>query len=94
MSNRVLTVQDLFFFPGTGARFEGHFILSSSDPGLEAITNEINEATSEVPKYQLLLKVRNIESYEITDCWINRFERHNSEYTKCYFFCNDIERLD
>ena len=89
-----MSVQELFFFPGTGAKFEGHFDLSSSDPGLAAIANEIKEATSEVPKYQLLLKLKNKESYEITDCWINKFEKQNDEYTKCHFFCNDIERLD
>jgi hypothetical protein len=94
VSNRLLSVQELFFFPGTGAKFEGHFVVSSSDPGLAAITNEIKEATSEVPKYQLLLKVKNKQSYEITDCWINKFEKQNAEYTKCHFFCNDIERLD
>lgn len=94
MSNRVLSVREVFFFPGTRAKFEGHFIMNSSDPGLIAIANQIKEAPSTIPKYQLLLKVRDKESYEMTDCLIHRFEEDSNEQTKCHFFCNDIEKID
>ncbi|MFB5600653.1 MAG: hypothetical protein ACE5SW_10550 [Nitrososphaeraceae archaeon] len=92
MLNRVLEVQEVFYFPGTAAQYEGHFLISSSDPILIEIAKKINESISEIPKYQLLLKVKNDESYEISDCCINRFDNSNPEYTICYFFCNDIEK--
>jgi hypothetical protein len=43
MVNRILNVQDFFFFPGKTARYEGHFLTSSSDPILVEITRKINE---------------------------------------------------
>lgn len=94
MVNRVLNVQDFFFFPGKTARYEGHFLTSSSDPILIEITKKINESVSEIPKYQLLLNVQNSKSYEISDCMIYRFENRNSEYTTCYFLSTDIEEID
>ncbi|HEU5460739.1 MAG TPA: hypothetical protein VFU79_00560 [Nitrososphaeraceae archaeon] len=94
MVNRILNVQDFFFFPGKTARYEGHFLTSSSDPILIEITRKINESISEIPQYQLLLNVQNSKSYEISDCRIYRFENRNSEYTTCYFFSNDIEEID
>jgi hypothetical protein len=94
MVNRILNVQDFFFFPGKTARYEGHFLTSSSDPILIEITRKINESISEIPKYQLLLNVQNSKSYEISDCRIYRFENRNSESTMCYFFSNVIEEID
>lgn len=94
MSNMVLGVKEIFFFPGSHAKFEGHFIMSSNDPELILMTNEIKQATSSIPNYQLLLKVKDRESYEMTDCLIHRFEEDGPEYTKCYFYCNDIERIE
>ena len=38
MINRVLNVQELFYFPGITSRYEGHFLISSSDPLLKEIT--------------------------------------------------------
>ena len=49
MVNRVLNVQDFFFFPGKTARYEGHFLTSSSDPILIEITKKLNESISEIP---------------------------------------------
>jgi hypothetical protein len=89
MVNRVLNVQDFFFFPGKTARYEGHFLTSSSDPILIEITS-----ISEIPKYQLLLNVQNSKSYEISDCRIYRFENRNYEYTMCYFLSTDIEEIN
>jgi hypothetical protein len=94
VSNIVLGVKEVFFFPGTRAKFEGHFIMNSTDPGLTSIMNEIKQATSTIPNYQLLLKVKDRESYEMTDCLIHRFEEDSREYTRCYFYCNDIERIE
>ena len=94
MVNRVLNVQDFFFFPGKTARYEGHFLTSSFDPILIEITKKINESISEIPTYQLLLNVQNSKSYEISDCRIYRFENQNSGYTKCYFLCNDVEEIN
>jgi hypothetical protein len=94
MVNRVLNVQDFFFFPGKTARYEGHFLTSSSDPLLIEITKKINESISEVPKYQLLLNVQNSKSYEISDCRIYRFENRNYEHTMCYFLSTDIEEIN
>lgn len=94
MSNRVLSVKEIFFFPGTRAKFEGHFTMKSNDPGLTSIANDMKQATSTIPNYQLLSKVKNSESYEMTDCMIHRFEEDNSEYTRCHFYCNDIERFE
>ena len=93
MSNSVLNVQDFFFFPGSTARFEGHFLMHTSDPILIEIAKHINESISEIPKYQLLLNVKNGKSYEISDCRIYRFENRNLEQTICHFFCNDIEEI-
>lgn len=94
MSNRVLSVREVFFFPGTRAKFEGHFIMNSSDPALITIANELKETATTIPKYQLLLKVQDTESYEMTDCLIHRFEPDSSELTTCHFLCNDIEKID
>jgi hypothetical protein len=94
VSNRVLSVREVFFFPGTRAKFEGHFIMNSSDPALITIANELKETATTIPKYQLLLKVKDTESYEITDCLIHRFELDSSELATCHFFCNDIEKID
>ena len=94
MANRVLNVQDFFFFPGKTARYEGHFLTSSSDPLLIEITKKINESISEIPKYQLLLNVQNSKSYEISDCRIYRFENRNYEHTMCYFLSTDIEEIN
>jgi hypothetical protein len=94
MVNRVLNVQDFFFFPGKTAKFEGHFLTSSFDPILIEITKKINESVSEIPKYQLLLNVQNSKSYEISDCRIYRFENQSSDHTMCYFFSNDIEEIN
>jgi len=94
MVNRVLNVQDFFFFPGKTARYEGHFLTSSSDPILIEITKKINESISEIPKYQLLLNVQNSKSYEISDCRIYRFENRNYEHTMCYFLSTDIEAIN
>ena len=94
MANRVLNVQDFFFFPGKTARYEGHFLTSSSDPILIEITKKINESISEIPKYQLLLNVQNSKSYEISDCRIYRFENRNYEHTLCYFLSTDIEEIN
>ncbi len=94
MANRVLNVQDFFFFPGKTARYEGHFLTSSSDPILIEITKKINESISEIPKYQLLLNVQNSKSYEISDCRIYRFENRNYEHTMCYFLSTDIEEIN
>lgn len=94
MVNRVLNVQDFFFFPGKTARYEGHFLTSSSDPILSEITKKINESISEIPKYQLLLNVQNSKSYEISDCRIYRFENRNYEHTMCYFLRTDIEEIN
>ena len=94
MVNRILNVQDFFFFPGKTARYEGHFLTSSSDPILREITRKINESISEIPKYQLLLNVQNSKSYEISDCRIYRFENRNYEHTMCYFLSTDIEEIN
>ena len=94
MVNRILNVQDFFFFPGKTARYEGHFLTSSSDPILVEITRKINESISEIPKYQLLLNVQNSKSYEISDCRIYRFENRNYEHTMCYFLSTDIEEIN
>jgi len=94
MVNRVLNVQDFFFFPGKTARYEGHFLTSSSDPILIEITKKINKSISEIPKYQLLLNVQNSKSYEISDCRIYRFENRNYEHTMCYFLSTDIEEIN
>ena len=94
MVNRVLNVQDFFFFTGKTARYEGHFLTSSSDPILSEITKKINESISEIPKYQLLLNVQNSKSYEISDCRIYRFENRNYEHTMCYFLSTDIEEIN
>lgn len=94
MVNRVLNVQDFFFFPGKTARYEGHFLTSSSDPILIEITKKINESISEIPKYQLLLNVQNSKSYEISDCRIYRFENRNYEHTMCYFLSTYIEEIN
>ena len=92
MLNRVLNVQELFYFPGIVAPYEGHFLISSSDPILKEITMKIKDSVSEIPKYQLLLKVKDGESYEVSDCCISRFDNRDHEYTTCYFFCNEIEK--
>lgn len=94
MVNRILNVQDFFFFPGKTARYEGHFLTASSDPILVEITRKINESISEIPKYQLLLNVQNSKSYEISDCRIYRFENRNYEHTMCYFLSTDIEEIN
>ena len=94
MVNRIWNVQDFFFFPGKTARYEGHFLTSSSDPILIEITRKINESISEIPKYQLLLNVQNSKSYEISDCRIYRFENRNYEHTMCYFLSTDIEEIN
>ena len=94
MVNRILNVQDFFFFPGKTARYEGHFLTSSSDPILIEITRKINESISEIPQYQLLLNVQNSKSYEISDCRIYRFENRNYEHTMCYFLSTDIEEIN
>ena len=94
MSNIVLNVNEVFFFPGTRAKFEGHFVMNSVDPDLISLTKEMNEATSTIPNYQFLLKVKNRESYEMTDCLIHRFEEDGGQYTRCHFYCNDIERIN
>ncbi|HLN33855.1 MAG TPA: hypothetical protein VK250_01085 [Nitrososphaeraceae archaeon] len=92
MLNRVLNVQELFYFPGITARYEGHFLISSSDPLLKEITMKMKDSVSEIPKYQLLLKVKDDESYEVSDCCMSRFDNRDHEYTVCYFFCNEIEK--
>jgi hypothetical protein len=95
MSTKSLVVHRLEFWKGTSANFEGYFIMNSYDPMLMEIKKETNEATIEIPKYQLNIKTENAEAYHIIDCWIDRFEfeNHKYEYTKCYFLCNDIQQL-
>ena len=68
--------------------------MKSYDTILMEIKKEINEATIEFPKYQL--STENNETYHITDRWIDKFEfeSHKYERTKCYFLCNDIQRLN
>jgi hypothetical protein len=62
----------LEFWNGTSAKFEGYFIMNSYDTILMEIKKEINEATIEIPKYQLNLTTENNELYHITDCWIDK----------------------
>ncbi len=52
----------------------------------------LKDSVSEIPKYQLLLKVKDDESYEVSDCCMIRFDNRDHEYTVCYFFCNEIEK--
>jgi hypothetical protein len=70
--------------------------MNSYDRILIEIKKEINEATIEFPKYQLHITTKNNETYDITDCWIDKFEFENKKYerTKCYFLCNDIQELN
>ena len=65
MSTKSLVVYRLDFWKGTSANFEGFFIMNSYDGTLLEIKKEINEATIEVPKYQLNIKTENDKAYHI-----------------------------
>jgi len=58
----------LNFWKGTAANFDGHFMMKSYHTKLVKIKKELKEATVEFPKYQ------------VTDCWIDRFEFENYNY--------------
>lgn len=70
--------------------------MKSYDTKLTGIKKGINEATSEFPKYQLIVTTEENTTYHITDCWIDKFEFENHRYecTKCYFLCNDVQQLN
>jgi len=93
--DKKLNVTLFHFEKGKAANFEGYFTMDSSDPILYEIKKEINRATIEVPKYQLLVTTAEGNNFQVKDCWIDKieFERNNYQSTKCYFISNDVTIL-
>lgn len=96
MPDKKLSVTLFHFEKGEAANFEGSFTMDSSDPKLHEIKKEINRATIEVPKYQLLVTTAEGNNFQVKDCWIDKieFEKDNYGSTVCYFFSNDVTILD
>jgi hypothetical protein len=94
--DKKLHVTFFHFEKGRAANFEGYFIMDSADPKLYEIKKEINRATIELPKYQLLVTTAEGNAYQVRDCWIDKieFEQNKYEFTICYFVSNDVTSLD
>ncbi len=96
MADKRLNVKFFHFQKGRVANYEGHFIMDSTDPKLVEIKKEINRATIELPKYQLLITTAEGITYQVRDCWIDKleFEKNKYESTKCYFVSNDVSTIE
>jgi hypothetical protein len=96
VADKRLNVKIFHFQKGRAANYEGYFIMDSTDPKLAEIKKEINRATIELPKYQLLITTAEGAAYQVRDCWIDKleFEKNKYESTKCYFVSNDVSTIE
>ena len=92
MADKRLNVRLFHFQKGRAANFEGYFVMDSNDSILAEIKREINRATIELPKYQLLITTAEGTTYQVGDCWIDKleFEKNKYESTRCFFVSNDV----
>jgi hypothetical protein len=96
VADKRLNVKFFHLQKGRAANYEGYFIMVSTDAKLAEIKKEINRATIELPKYQLLITTTEGIAYQVRDCWIDKleFEINKYESTKCFFVSNDVSTIE